>query len=115
MGFKCYFCDTRDRVGYWSNWCDDCANLRRMLLLYDPKRCCDILKRTLTRDEKQIDFKVSQEIKKKCDRKIGIKQNTIEVLERELRDWKDHHWKNVKVNCQLRDKLRELGYDEKIV
>lgn len=64
MGFKCYFCDTRDRVGYWSNWCDDCANLRRMLLLYDPKRCCDILKRTLTRDEKQIDFKVSQEIKK---------------------------------------------------
>jgi len=64
MGFKCYFCDTRDRVGYWSNWCDDCANLRRMLLLYDPKKCCDILKRTLTRDEKQIDFKVSQEIKK---------------------------------------------------
>jgi len=64
MGFKCYFCDTRDRVGYWSNWCEDCANLRRMLLLYDPKKCCDILKRTLTRDEKQIDFKVSQEIKK---------------------------------------------------
>ena len=64
MGFKCYFCDTRDRVGYWSNWCDDCANLRRMLLLYDPKKCTDILKRTLTRDEKQIDFKVSQEIKK---------------------------------------------------
>lgn len=56
-----------------------------------------------------------EKIKKKCDRKIGIKQNTIEVLERELRDWKDHHWKNVKVNCQLRDKLRELGYDEKIV
>jgi len=64
MGFKCYFCDTRDRVGYWSNWCEDCANLRRMLLLYDPKKCCDILKRTLTRDEKQIDFKVNQEIKK---------------------------------------------------
>jgi len=64
MGFKCYFCDTRDRVGYWSNWCEDCANLRRMLLLYDPKKCCDILKRTLTRDEKQINFKVNQEIKK---------------------------------------------------
>jgi len=64
MGFKCYFCESRDRVGYWSNWCEDCANLRRMLLLYDPKKCCDILKRTLTRDDKQIDFKVSQEQKK---------------------------------------------------
>jgi len=56
-----------------------------------------------------------EKIKKKLERKVGIKQNTIDVLERELRDWKDHHWKNVKVNCQLRDKLRELGYDDKIV
>jgi len=64
MGFKCYFCDTRDRVGYWSNWCEDCANLRRMLLLYDPKKCTDILKRTLMRDDKQIDFKINQEKKK---------------------------------------------------
>ncbi len=64
MGFKCYFCDTRDRIGYWSNWCEDCAQLRRMLLLYDPQRCTDILKRTLTRDEKQIDYKISQEVKK---------------------------------------------------
>ena len=56
-----------------------------------------------------------EKIKKKLERKVGIKQNTIDVLERELRDWKDHHWKNVKINCQLRDKLQELGYDEKIV
>ena len=56
-----------------------------------------------------------EKIKKKLERKVGIKQNTIDVLERELRDWKDHHWKNVKLNCQLRDKLQELGYDEKIV
>ena len=56
-----------------------------------------------------------EKIKKKLERKVGIKQNTIDVLERELREWKDHHWKNVKINCQLRDKLQELGYDEKIV
>ena len=66
MGFKCYFCEESDRVGYWSNWCLECANLRRMLLLYNPKQCCDILKRTLTRDSKQIDFKISQEVKKIC-------------------------------------------------
>ena len=63
MGFKCYFCEERDRVGYWSNWCLECANLRRMLLLYDPKQCTDILKRTLTRDTKQIYYKISQEQK----------------------------------------------------
>ena len=51
-------------------------------------------------------------IKKKLERKVGIKQNTIDVLERELRDWKDHHWKLVRVNCQLKDKLREIGCDE---
>jgi len=79
MGFKCYFCDTRDRVGYWSNWCEDCANLRRMLLLYDPKKCTDILKRTLTRDDKQIDFKVNQEIKK-------IVLNELPVIKEEEKD-----------------------------
>tara|TARA_R110000822_G_scaffold32838_1_gene94087 strand:+ start:224 stop:427 length:204 start_codon:yes stop_codon:yes gene_type:complete len=35
-----------------------------MLLLYNPKQCTDILKRTLTRDSKQIDFKITQEVKK---------------------------------------------------
>ena len=63
MGYKCYFCEERERVGYWSNWCLECANLRRMLLLYSPKQCTDILKRTLTRDSKQIDYKIQQEVK----------------------------------------------------
>ena len=61
---KCYFCEERERTSYWSNWCEDCANLRRMLLLYNPKKCTDILKRTLTRDDKQIDYKINQEVKK---------------------------------------------------
>tara|TARA_R110000772_G_scaffold73730_3_gene161051 strand:- start:322 stop:540 length:219 start_codon:yes stop_codon:yes gene_type:complete len=38
--------------------------LRRWLLTYSPQKCCSILKRTLTRDDKQIDFKINQEIKK---------------------------------------------------
>lgn len=61
---KCYFCEEKDRVSYFSYYCKDCAMLRRWLLTYDPKKCCDILKRTLTRDDKQIDFKISQEVKK---------------------------------------------------
>ena len=35
-------------------------------------------------------------IKKKFERKVGIKQNTIDVLERELRDWKDAHWWHIR-------------------
>tara|TARA_R110001592_G_scaffold15748_1_gene68160 strand:- start:76 stop:294 length:219 start_codon:yes stop_codon:yes gene_type:complete len=38
--------------------------LRRWLLTYSPEKCCSILKRTLTRDDKQIDYKINQEIKK---------------------------------------------------
>jgi len=56
-----------------------------------------------------------EKIKKKLERKVGIKQNTVDVLERELRNLKDTHWKLVKVNCQLRDKLSELGDNDKIV
>ena len=77
MGFKCYFCEERDRVGYWSNWCLECANLRRMLLIYDPKKCTDILKRTLTRDENQITYKISQEVKKIVNESIEDKVDKI--------------------------------------
>tara|TARA_R110000822_G_scaffold39409_5_gene108318 strand:- start:904 stop:1182 length:279 start_codon:yes stop_codon:yes gene_type:complete len=64
MGFKCYFCEERDRVSYFSNWCKECAMLRRWLLTYSPDKCTDILKRTLIRDEKQINYKIQQEVKK---------------------------------------------------
>lgn len=77
MVFKCYFCEERDRVGYWSNWCLECANLRRMLLIYDPKKCTDILKRTLTRDENQITYKISQEVKKIVNECIEEKVDKI--------------------------------------
>lgn len=61
---KCYFCEEKDRVSYFSYYCGSCAMLRRWLLTYSPDKCCSILKRTLTRDDKQIDFKITQEIKK---------------------------------------------------
>lgn len=70
---KCYFCCERERVGYWSYWCEECANLRRMLLIYSPDKCTSILKRTLTRDDNQINFKVQQEIKKIVNKEIEDK------------------------------------------
>jgi hypothetical protein len=70
MPSMCYFCAERERVGYWSYWCEECAMLRRMLLINSPQKCIDILKRTLTRDDKQIDFKINQEIKKIVTKEI---------------------------------------------
>ena len=70
MTNPCYFCTERERVSYFSYYCADCAMLRRWLVTYDPKKCCDILKRTLTRDDKQIDFKISQEVKKIINKEI---------------------------------------------
>ena len=79
--FTCYYCCERERVSYFSNWCADCANLRRMLLIYDPKKCTDILKRTLTRDENQITYKISQEVKKIVNESIEDKVNKIDITE----------------------------------
>lgn len=73
---KCYFCNERERVGYWSYWCEECANLRRYLLIYSPDKCCNILKRTLTRDDTQISYKVQQEIKKIVNKEIEENDNS---------------------------------------
>tara|TARA_R110002096_G_scaffold187109_1_gene366351 strand:- start:1518 stop:1793 length:276 start_codon:yes stop_codon:yes gene_type:complete len=75
---KCYFCQERERVGYWSYWCEDCANLRRMLLIYSPEKCISILKRTLTRDDNQIQYKVQQEIKKIVNKEIENSDDSYE-------------------------------------
>tara|TARA_R110000744_G_scaffold340306_1_gene445532 strand:- start:10 stop:186 length:177 start_codon:yes stop_codon:yes gene_type:complete len=41
-----------------------------MLLIYEPEKCISILKRTLTRDDTQIQYKVQQEIKKIVNKEI---------------------------------------------
>jgi len=60
---KCYFCEQKERVAYFSYYCKECAMLRRWLLTYSADKCCNILKRTLTRDESQISYKIQQEVK----------------------------------------------------
>ena len=64
---KCYFCCNEERDGYFQYYCEDCALLRRILLVYSPKKCIDILNRTCLRNDDQIDYKVKQELKEKLD------------------------------------------------
>jgi len=60
---SCSFCNDNERESYWSHYCKDCAMLRRMLVLHEPTKCVDILKRCLIRNADQIDNKIKLELK----------------------------------------------------
>ena len=57
MSSICYFCSKNSR-SFFAYYCEDCSLLRRMLIVYDPKKSIEILKRTLIRDQNQIDNKI---------------------------------------------------------
>jgi len=59
----CSFCENQERESFWKSYCEDCAMLRRMLVLHDPKKCVEILKRCLIRNEQQISNKIHIELK----------------------------------------------------
>tara|TARA_R110001632_G_scaffold11382_3_gene41146 strand:+ start:238 stop:510 length:273 start_codon:yes stop_codon:yes gene_type:complete len=59
----CSFCEHQERESFWKSYCEDCAMLRRMLVLHDPKKCVEILKRCLIRNEQQITNKIHIELK----------------------------------------------------
>ena len=60
----CTFCEQEDTESYFKSYCKSCANLRRMLVLYDSVKCIDILNRVLLRTPDQISNKVKLELKK---------------------------------------------------
>lgn len=59
----CSFCNVQDSESYWKSYCEDCAMLKRMLVLHDPKACVGILRRCLIRNEEQITNKIKLELK----------------------------------------------------
>ena len=63
----CSYCQEQERESYWSYYCSDCANLRRMLVLHNSNKCVEILKRCLIRNEQQISNKISVELKQPAD------------------------------------------------
>ena len=60
---KCYFCQEKEK-NFFSYFCDDCSTLRRLLLINQPERCINILKRVLLRNDTQISNKIKLEVKK---------------------------------------------------
>ena len=41
----CSFCCENETEGWLKSYCVDCAMLKRMLVLHEPKKCVDILNR----------------------------------------------------------------------
>lgn len=80
----CYFCSERQTTGYFHYYCEDCSTLRRLLLVNEPQKCIDILKRVLTRDGEQIDRKIKGEIK-------TIEKKVEQKSEPEVDDRHDYH------------------------
>jgi len=60
----CSFCNEYPTEGYFKSYCLSCANLRRMLVLYDSSKCIDILNRILLRTDTQISNKIQIELKR---------------------------------------------------
>jgi len=60
---KCYFCQEKEK-SFFSYFCDDCSTLRRLLLINEPTKCIEILKRVLLRNDTQISNKIKLEVKK---------------------------------------------------
>ena len=57
----CTYCNENERESFWASYCTDCALLRRMLIIHEPSKCVEILKRCLIRN--QIDNKIKLELK----------------------------------------------------
>jgi hypothetical protein len=58
----CSFCNTVETEGFFKSYCAPCANLRRILILYDSTKCIEILNRVLLRTDTQINHKIKMEL-----------------------------------------------------
>ncbi len=63
----CYFCEN-PRSSYLGYFCDDCAKLRRTVLLYGT-RVHEVVDSVLVRNETQQSHKITKELKKEIDSK----------------------------------------------
>jgi len=68
----CKFCEDKPTVSWSSNWCSNCARLRRLITLYGARvyEICDkVLLRTLDQQNNKIayELKVEEEVIKKIN------------------------------------------------
>ena len=89
----CYFCEKNTRP-YFGYFCDECAMLRRMLIVYEPTKATEILKRTLLRDQSQIDNKIESIVREHLP---VIKENNSETDEEQAEQTDEEPKKELKL------------------
>jgi hypothetical protein len=65
---QCYLCEKKERVAYWSYFCDDCRRIKHLLNLYGD-RVNEVLEHVLVRPEDKQKYKIKDEIKKDIELK----------------------------------------------
>ena len=84
----CSFCNDKETEGWLKSYCKACANLRRMLVLYDSEKCIDILNRVLLRTDVQITNKINMELKRPI--LTAIKKEVADIKKEVANDSKDY-------------------------
>jgi len=87
MGY-CSFCGEYPSETWLKSYCKSCANLRRILILYDSEKCIDILNRVLLRTDAQITNKINIELKRPVV--STIKKDVVDVKVEGANDKKDY-------------------------
>ncbi len=64
----CYLCEKKDRVGYFSYYCEDCRKIKHLLNLYG-ERVHEVLETVLVRPVDKQEHKIKNEIKKDIEKK----------------------------------------------
>jgi len=64
----CYMCEKKDRVGYFSYYCEDCRKIKHLLNLYGD-RVNEVLENVLVRPVDKQEHKIKNEIKKDIEKK----------------------------------------------
>lgn len=64
----CYMCEKKNRVGYFSYYCEDCRKIKHLLNLYGD-RVHEVLEHVLVRPVDKQEHKIKNEIKKDIEKK----------------------------------------------
>ena len=79
----CSFCGEYPSESWLKSYCKSCANLRRILILYDSEKCINILNRVLLRTNEQISNKINLELKKPM---VSLIKKEVQDIKKDVAD-----------------------------
>lgn len=72
----CYLCENKERVAYFSYFCEDCRKIKHLLNLYGD-RVNEVLEHVLVRPIDKQEHKIKDEVKKDIETKAYSLRSSI--------------------------------------